>query len=151
MRIIKNRTKSKKHGNAWLLFEELLKNNRRKYQYPILPEELMRKVDKAMLNKKYYLDASLSIEKLCILINTNRTYLSRSIRIVKNVQFCTYVNTFRVAAAKDWIARTPFESLDFDEIALKVGFSSRRSFGRVFSFLEGCTPRQYAIMLRRNR
>lgn len=89
------------------------------------------------INKVYH-QHELKITDLASLMNTNRTYLSKLINQEFACSFNEYVNSYRIAEAKELIERFPDESLD--QIAIKVGYGSLSTFFRTFKLQEGITP-----------
>ncbi len=98
-----------------------------------------------------FLDSNLSIDTMARRVGTNRTYLSNSIRIIRNQSFTDYINTKRVDYAKRIIEdhTISFKSGDakfgssMEDFATASGFGSKRSFVRCFKEREGVTPSQY--------
>lgn len=131
-----------RQSEGWMLMEP---NLFRKINdpYPESPGEIVIKVSNLMDKKKYYKDPDITIEKLCTFININRSYLSRAIHKVYGINFCEWVNLYRIEEAKILMRKEKGNTLDLEDLAVQCGFNSVRSFTRVFSAKENMTPRQF--------
>lgn len=149
---------SRKPKTKWVLFSEWIAPDKGKKasakeakgpgsaaskSYPQNPQELMRHIDKEMVKNAWFKDPNLDIAALAVLTKCNRSYLSACINQVKGMQFCTYVNGFRVTEAKRMLLAKKPRAIDYETVARQSGFNSERSFSRVFRSVEHCTPRQF--------
>lgn len=116
--------------------------------YPDTPDELMVRINHAMIRKKHYKDPDITIDKLCGIYKVNRSYLSRAIQAVYGIHFCAWVNIFRIEEAKRLIQEKKTGPLDMYDLAYQCGFNSIRSLTRVFSANVHCTPMQYYKRMR---
>jgi AraC-like DNA-binding protein len=89
----------------------------------------------------WFRSPDLSLDSLARVLATNPWTLSRAINVGSKKNFNDYVNSFRVQAFKDELARAPESGLL--ELALECGFNSKTSFNRCFKKLEGQSPSQY--------
>lgn len=69
-----------------------------------------------------YTNPELSIHDLAEMIGTNRSYVSSSINIFYNQNFCTYINQYRLNELKDTIIEEGKATQK--ELAVKCGFGS---------------------------
>jgi len=85
--------------------------------------EIADKLDFLLSNKKMYTNPELSIQDLAEMIGTNRSYVSSSINIFYNQNFCSYINQYRLNELKDTIQEdtTLFTQ---KELAYRCGFGS---------------------------
>lgn len=101
-------------------------------------------LEQLMEQEKPYLNPSLTLPELSAMLNTNRQYLSKVINTFYNVNFSTFINTYRTNHAKIVLTST---SLSDKEALLDAiytsGFQSEQSFYRVFKEITGETPLQY--------
>ncbi len=74
-------------------------------------------------------------------------YISHCLEAIPDMNFCTLVNSLRVEYAKNLLVCTDLKN---NEIALKSGFSSERSFFRAFLRIVGITPGEYRRTKQRN-
>ena len=101
-------------------------------------------LEQLMEQEKPYLNPSLTLPELSAMLNTNRQYLSKVINTFYNVNFSTFINTYRTKHAKDVLANP---SLSDKEALLDAiytsGFQNEQSFYRIFKQLTGTTPKEY--------
>jgi len=69
---------------------------------------------------------------------TNKVYLSRAIHSKTGLNFCQYVNKFRVEYAKELYIKNP--TLHVNELATMSGFSTMTTFCSAFRAIEGMSP-----------
>ena len=91
--------------------------------------------------EKIYLNKDLTLWDVARRAATNRTYISYVINNEFGLNFCTFVNNYRVEYAK--ILMQQSKELDNDEIAELSGFGSVDSLNRSFLSKEQITFRKY--------
>lgn len=69
---------------------------------------------------------------------TNKVYLSRAIHSKTGLNFCQYVNRFRVEYAKELYMKNP--TLHVNELATMSGFATLTTFCSAFRAVEGMSP-----------
>lgn len=69
---------------------------------------------------------------------TNKVYLSRAIHSKTGLNFCQYVNRFRVEYAKELYMKNP--TLHVNELATMSGFATLTTFCSAFRAIEGMSP-----------
>ncbi len=92
-----------------------------------------------MDDNKVYLDSSLTIESLAQLIGTNRTYISRMIKIRYNQNFREYINRRRIKYAQEFMLHNPHALLEY--VASECGYMSTSAFSKNFQLYVGMSPR----------
>ncbi len=101
-------------------------------------------IESIISENRYFLDNTLSLQKLAMLLGTNRQYLSNYINQKKGMTFYDYINNFRVKEAKRLLDNTENNRrLSLEEISQKAGFNSYSTFLRTFSKNYGQTPSKY--------
>ena len=106
-------------------------------------------VDAVIKEKKYYLDSSLTLQKLAIHLGTNRQYLSNFINRERQKSFYEYINDFRLEEAKKMLdGWTEEKHHSMEDVATMSGFNSYSTFLRSFVKKYGESPSSY---LKRNR
>lgn len=101
-------------------------------------------IDKTIVEKQYYKDPSLTLQKLAKQLGTNRQYLSNFINQEKHQTFYDYINEFRLEEVKAMIdAKGPDNKHSLEDIAVLSGFNSYATFLRSFKKKYGKTPSQY--------
>jgi AraC-like DNA-binding protein len=92
---------------------------------------------------KLYKDHELKITDIALHLGTNRTYISRVIHNHTNLNFCDFVNEYRVKHAEELLSSTKEPILSLEEIGSYSGFSSNSSFYRAFVKKNGIPPGRY--------
>ncbi|MDD2512132.1 MAG: AraC family transcriptional regulator [Proteiniphilum sp.] len=111
-------------------------------------DQLHTRMERLMQEEKLYLNPELRLNELAQLLGSNRTYVSRLIHNRQNLNFCDYVNDYRIEHAKKLLAASSDDPLPIDEIALQSGFTNNSTFYRVFTRKEGITPSRFRKMRR---
>lgn len=88
----------------------------------------------------HYFDGNLSLNSVSEAIGISAPYLSGVFNEVMKENFNSYLNSYRVKQAKQFLEET---SQSVAEIGYKCGFNSAQSFSRVFKKHTGFTPGQY--------
>lgn len=77
--------------------------------------------------KRLFLDRDLTLEKLALVVGTNRTYISKAFSQEKGMNFNMYINSLRLEYASD-IALERWMCME--ELAIASGFKTERTFYR---------------------
>lgn len=85
-----------------------------------------------------YLNHQINIVDVAHAVYSNKSYVSRSIMYCKSMNFCQYVNEFRVKYSKELFLRNT--DLSIGELANRSGFNSVVSYTTAFKFFEGTLP-----------
>lgn len=94
--------------------------------------------------KEIFKNPELKLSDVSLLLNTNRTYVSKVVNEELNTNFCDLVNGYRVSYAEELLRSSLHdESLSIAEITEMSGFSSESSFYRVFKNKKGISPGVY--------
>ncbi|WP_455665717.1 helix-turn-helix domain-containing protein [Phocaeicola sp.] len=98
--------------------------------------------------RQIFLDASLSLKKLSVLLDTNQTYLSNVVNKYFGCNLKELVNSYRVEYAKELLrsGRCPMT-----EMPCRCGFASKSAFYSAFSKLMGMSPLYYQSQERRKQ
>lgn len=111
---------------------------------------LQRKLIMIFEEKKIFTTADLKINQVCLLLKTNRTYLSNLINDEFGCSFSDYVNRYRVDEVKRMFNNHDFNDFTLEQIAEKAGFTSSAALIRIFKQFEGVTPGIYRKRLVKN-
>lgn len=106
-------------------------------------DQLHRKLEQLMQQEKLYLNPELRLNELANILGTNRTYVSRLIHNRRNLNFCDYVNEYRIEHAKKILSASHEVTPPIKQVALQSGFSNNSTFYRVFTSKEGITPSRF--------
>ena len=102
----------------------------------------MQRINQLMLAEQLFLLPELKIQDIAQRLNTNRTYISDTIRAVEGCSFIQYVNTLRVDYAKQLLQQHPY--MKILEVTTRSGFSTDTSFFRTFKAITGMSPKEWA-------
>ena len=91
--------------------------------------------------KKLYLDPDLKMQSVADMLHTNRTYLSKAINSVYEMNFNSIVNRERIREATAMFAENP--DMKITELCSKSGFKSMATFNSAFSRTTGKTPAEW--------
>lgn len=106
-------------------------------------EKLKDKLLKLFVEDKIFTQNDLKITQLCLLLKTNRTYISNVINSEFLCSFNDFVNSYRIDEAKRLLAETNAENYSLEHISEVVGFGSLHTFIRVFKNVVSTTPGRY--------
>ncbi len=96
--------------------------------------------------RQIFLDASLSLKKLSVLLDTNQTYLSNVVNKYFGCNLKELVNSYRVEYAKE-LLRSGYCPLS--KMPCHCGFASKSAFYSAFNKLVGMSPLYYQSQERR--
>jgi AraC-like DNA-binding protein len=94
-----------------------------------------------------YLDPELSIMDVARALSTNKTYISRTLNTAFGASFYSFVNKYRIEAAKKKLTDPSSGHLSVEGIASLSGFRSLSAFYGAFKAVEGTTPSAYRIRM----
>ena len=108
-------------------------------------------IEMLIRENRYYLDKTLTVQKLATCLGTNRQYLSNYINQEKKTTFYDYINDFRLEEAKNLLeCQEGGRPYSMEEISSLSGFNSYSTFLRAFAKKYGQTPSRYLKNLRSN-
>ena len=105
-------------------------------------DELFQQAQNYMASSSPFLNPNFSRQDLVRALGTNEKYLSTSIKDKLNITLKEYIDRYRVNHARTELLM-PGDSRSMEEIALGAGFSSSRTFSRIFQKILGVPPAQY--------
>lgn len=97
-----------------------------------------------LIEKKFFLDSSLTLISLAQMLGSNRTYVSNFIHTEYELSFSDFINKMRVEYAIQKMKENG-TSLTTQELIEEVGFSSMPSFYRNFKKFTGSSPAKYDL------
>ena len=120
-------------------------NNRSELEKISVPQgdSLKNQIDYLLEVERVFKYQDLKISDLSLLLQTNHRYVSDVIRNEYETNFCGLVNQHRVSYAKRLLTHQELSSLSMDEIASQVGFSSKKTFSKVFRKKTGVSPTKF--------
>ena len=108
--------------------------------------ELMLRVYRVMEEDRPYLDETFSIHNLASMVYTNKTTLSKAINTASGMNFCQFVNDYRIRYAVELMTKEP--KLKVFELSERSGFHNQVTFGMAFKMKMGVTPGEYSLLKR---
>lgn len=94
-------------------------------------------------------DPDFSISQLSYMINTNVTYISKAIKVYVNMNFNTFINTYRINMVKKMLNDDFQNRYTLRYIYTFAGFRHQPTFNKVFKQIEGITPSEYIRNIRK--
>jgi AraC-like DNA-binding protein len=93
-------------------------------------------------SQKMHLNNNISLQDVCDLVGSNRSYVSQAIKQYGDTNFAGLISRFRVNTARKLILAQGDE-LSLKDIADQSGFSNRVSFYRQFKDITGFSPTEF--------
>ena len=87
-----------------------------------------------------YSDVNLNINQLAEVFHLSSGYISNMFKKEENIGILDYIGLMRISKAKELLTKT---DMTLEDIYLKVGFSNKSTFIRVFKKQTDMTPMQY--------
>lgn len=103
---------------------------------------LFSRLKRLMDEEKLFLDPDISREKVARILSTNKQYLSEAITQYAGLTFTNYIIAFRLSYACNLLLHT---SDTIESVASQSGFSSARTFYRLFRQKTGVSPTQFRL------
>lgn len=100
-------------------------------------------IDQFMLDKRPFLDASLTLFDLANQLGISKQEFSLLINRDLNQRFFDFINGYRIRLAMDILKDPSKKDLTVLEVLYEVGFNSKSSFNTAFKKLTNYTPTQY--------
>jgi len=141
-------------GITYLLFENRFpdfyqlvarEERQKKYKKSLLEgvskEKIMERLRELMDLEQIYSQLDLKLDDVAALLLITPHQLSEFMNDVIGINFASYINKYRVRAAKNILIHQPEKSTL--EIAFEVGFGSKASFNTIFKQQTGVTPSEF--------
>ena len=113
---------------------------------PLSDRELtdsMQQLENYIMDKKPYLEPSLSLNELAQALNMSPRKLSQVINSQMNQNFLDYINSKRIEESIKLLASPKDQKQTIQEIMYAVGFNSKSAFHAAFRKKTGVTPTQF--------
>jgi AraC-like DNA-binding protein len=110
-------------------------------------QALMDKINRLFVRDRIYLNNKLTIQDVAQLVGTNRTYVSSIINQNVGVNFCTYVNNFRMEELERLLKSCP--EMTNQNVAEACGFGSIDSLKRAVHNKTGLSVTAWKTKLRK--
>lgn len=92
---------------------------------------------------KPFQDAEFNIRKLADLVDSNNTYVSRSLNQIGDKKFNQLVNEYRIRQVLEDLKNDTHQKFTIEHIYTNAGFSQQSTFNRIFKEQTGITPSEY--------
>ncbi|MBO7118961.1 MAG: AraC family transcriptional regulator [Bacteroidaceae bacterium] len=112
---------------------------------PELVEAITRKIIVRLMVEQKYRDPKYSAKQLANDIGVNMRYISAVINLRFQQNYSELVGTLRIYEARYMLQDASFANMTMEDIAIKVGFTTRQSFYATFYKLCGITPKEYRL------
>lgn len=112
---------------------------------PRLMDEMKDKIIKIIVDEKKYKDKDYSARRLAEDLGTNTRYISAVVNVRFNMNYTTFVNSYRIQEAMKLLSDVKNIGVKMEEISAMVGFSNRQSFYASFYKMNHMTPREYRL------
>lgn len=99
-------------------------------------------IESVMKRDKPHLADGLTIEDFATMVGLSRQTVAIALK-AHGQNFYEYINSWRVAEAKELLADDALKDVSILSLAFDAGFSSKATFNRVFKAAAGCTPREF--------
>jgi len=106
-------------------------------------EALKNRLLSLLEKEKIFLNPELNSDKVCVMLSTNRTYLSQMINHNMNTTFYQLINTFRLNKAVDMMLNPLNRNMSLRSISEICGFKSVSAFCTFFKQVHGKTPTEW--------
>ena len=107
--------------------------------------DYIKALENLLVDKKIFLDSSLTLETVAEQLQLSPSYLSRIIHNEMNTSFPDYLNSFRIEEAKSYLKNPEFSKYTIVSIGLEAGFNSKSAFYGVFKKVTGKTPSAFKM------
>ena len=101
--------------------------------------------------KKPYCDPDFTISQLSEAIDSNITYISKAIKLNKDVNFNIFINSYRIDMVKEMLNNDYQNKYTMRYIYTSSGFRHQSTFNKVFKQISGVTPSEYIKKLEFDR
>lgn len=104
--------------------------------------QIYAQIEEYFQNKQPYLDADFKMTQMAHELNINIVYLAKAIRLMKDMNFNNFVNSYRIERVKE-LMQSNSKKYTLKYIHLSSGFKNQSSFNKAFKSMEGITPSEY--------
>jgi len=123
--------------------DESIKRYEKSTLTPDRSEKYLARLLKCMEAEKPFTDGDLTIQKLADKLSIPPHHLSQTINERLGQTFSDFINSYRVAEAKQRLLDPSLKHLSVLGIAIEVGFNSKSSFNSVFKKYTQMTPSEF--------
>lgn len=110
-------------------------------------KETFQEAMRLLHEEQLYLNQNLKLSELAEKQLCSTRQLSRSVNSVGGTNFNTFINSFRVAHAREMLKANKYAHYKIEAIALECGFSNKVSFYKAFKSEMKMSPREFRASL----
>jgi AraC-like DNA-binding protein len=135
-----------KHLQQMNLFIKRLENNdiqkanHHQKEKLLLTKDQIKKLKNLINTEKIYTQNTISLSEFALMLGTNVNYLSQYLNIKLETNFNDFINSNRIEEACRIFKEDSKMKFSVEQVAEKVGFSSRSTFYSTFKKFTGVTP-----------
>lgn len=108
-------------------------------------QAIITKVENYIANSNCYTDEDLTIIDISEAVKIHPKRISHAINTVLKTNFNNFINSYRVAYAKELLKTGKADNWSIEGIGSAAGFHSKTTFYAAFKKMEGTTPGKYKI------
>ncbi len=112
--------------------------------------QLFESIKQRIVEQRLFVDPKLTLRSLSLTLQIKEKELSRIINHHTDHNFYHFINGFRVEEFKRLLETNLSEQLSTLGIAQESGFNSKSTFYTAFKSIEGITPREYKLQLKKS-
>lgn len=112
---------------------------------------ILKKIEEALEVDKVFLDNTLSLVNFAQLLDTNTSYLSKTINNHYNKRFSTLINEYRIKEILQYFESDRLKDFTIFALAQEAGFNSKSAFNKAFKEFVGVTPTFYLKSIEKSR
>ncbi|MCW3161909.1 helix-turn-helix domain-containing protein [Chryseobacterium oryctis] len=101
-------------------------------------------------NDNIYLNSNFTISKLAEALDTNVSYVSRTLNLIAGSNFNTFLNKYRIEYIKKLMQNDDYDRYKLTYLYTQAGYKNQSTFNKVFKDFEGVTPTEYIQNLKEN-
>lgn len=116
-----------------------------------IDQQLKDKIEHILINNQLYLQTDITVHKLAKLVDSNTTYVSKTINEGFHKNFSSLINEYRIKAALEYLEAGQYEQFTIESLGQKAGFKSRAAFINAFKKYTGVTPSFYIKQLKEQK
>ncbi len=136
-------------NNAGKMLAADLQDNKKLPHYnPGEMDEIIQRINNGIYEHKLHLETAINIDRFSTSIGLSARAVSAAINKHLHTNFFEFINSHRVAAAKEFLADKNKLHNSIIDIQLECGFNSKTAFNRFFKRLTGTTPSEYRKLTR---
>ena len=105
--------------------------------------DLFDRLDHLVVDKKLYLNPTISISELSKELSVNRNYVSQAINRASEKSFTLYINEYRIEYFTQLLTDDKFAHYSLEALSQESGFNSISSFNRACKVIKGMSPSEY--------